>query len=182
MDRLWWTLALAGLVLVVAAAMRWGWRNRAARQSDLPDLPAVPVVPEVGGDRVADLIEPLTGLYVSTTNAGRWQDRIVAHGLGRRATCVAHLRADGVIIDRRGDEPIFIPIADLRAIRTAPGIAGKVMATPTGILVLTWSLGDHELDTGLRADDLDTQRAWLRAVGSRLDSPNTTSNTDGASA
>ena len=172
---------MVGLVLVTASALWWGWRNRAARQSDLPDLPSVPVAPEAG-ERVADLIEPLTGLYVSTTNAGRWQDRIVANGLGRRANCVAHLRAEGVLIDRKGDEPIFIPIADLRAIRTAPGIAGKVMATPTGILVLTWSLGDHELDTGLRADDLDSQRAWLRAVGNLLDSPNTTSNTDGASA
>ncbi len=49
------------------------------------------------------------------------------------------------------------------------------MATPTGILVFTWVLGDTALDTGVRADDLDDQRAWLTAVKTRLDS------TDGAS-
>jgi len=181
MDRLWWTLATVGLVLLVAASLWWGWRNRAARQSDLPDLPPVPVTP-VARNRAEDLIQPLTGLYVSTTMAGRWQDRIVAHGLGRRAMCVAHLRADGILIDRTGDQPIFIPAADLHGIRTAPGIAGKVMAIPTGILVLTWALGDQDLDTGIRADDLDQQRGWLKAVGARVGSPNTTSNTDGASA
>jgi len=170
MERLWLTLAMIGVVLLAAAGLWWGWRNRAARQSDLPDLTEPPSAPS------PDLIEPLTGLYVSTTVSGRWQDRIVAHGLGRRAKAVAHLRVDGVLIDRIGDEPLFIPGADLRGIRTAPGIAGKVMATPTGILVFTWILGHVTLDTGVRADDLDDQRAWLTAVKSRLDS------TDGASA
>ena len=170
MERLWLTLAMIGVVLLAAAGLWWGWRNRAARQSDLPE-PAEP--PSTASP---DVIEPLTGVYVSTTVSGRWQDRIVAHGLGRRAKAVAHLRVDGVLIDRIGDAPVFIPAADLRGIRTAPGIAGKVMATPTGILVLTWVLGDVTLDTGVRADDLDDQRAWLTTVNSRLDS------TDGASA
>jgi hypothetical protein len=170
MERLWLTLAMIGVVLLAAAGLWWGWRNRAARQSDLPDLAGPPT------SASPDLIEPLTGVYVSSTVSGRWQDRIVAHGLGRTAKAVAHLRDDGVLIDRIGDEPIFIPVGDLRGIRTAPGIAGKVMATPTGILVLTWVLGDVLLDTGVRADDLDDQRAWLAAVKTRLDS------TDGASA
>src|SRR6185312_182212 len=104
------------VILLAAGGLWWGWRNRAARQSDLPDLVPVPTLD------APDLIEPLTGLYVSTTVSGRWQDRIVAHGLGRRAKAVAHLRDDGVLIDRLGDEPIFIPIAALHGIRTAPGI------------------------------------------------------------
>src|SRR6478609_929690 len=143
MERLWLTLAMIGVVLLAAAGLWWGWRNRAARQSDLPDLTEPPATAS------PDLIEPLTGLYVSTTVSGRWQDRIVAHGLGRRAKAVVHLREDGLLIDRIGDDPVFIPSADLRAIRTAPGIAGKVMATPTGILVFTWALGEAVFTTGM---------------------------------
>ena len=69
MERLWLTLAMIGVVLLAAAGLWWGWRNRAARQSDLPDLTEPPSAPS------PDLIEPLTGLYVSTTVSGRWQDR-----------------------------------------------------------------------------------------------------------
>ena len=155
MDRTLLTVLLIAIVLLAAWGLLVGWRHRARRQSDLPALPAVPADPG------ADLVEPLTGLYVSTTNAGSWQDRVVAHGLGRRATATVHLSTTGVLIDRVGEDAIFIPIADLEAVGTAPGIAGKVMAMPDGILVLTWDLGGHKLDSGLRADDLEAQADWI---------------------
>ena len=71
------TLLVVGLVALCALAgygLYVGWRHRAARQSGLAALPVAPA------DLGPDLVEPVTGLYISTTTAGNWQDRIVAAG------------------------------------------------------------------------------------------------------
>ena len=155
MDRALLTILLIAIILLAAWGLLVGWRHRAQRQSDIAAPPAVP------DDCGPELTEPLTGLYVSTTKAGSWQDRVVAHGLGRRASATLHLRTAGVLIDRIGETAIFIPMADLAAVDTAPGIAGKVMAMPDGILVLTWNLGGDRVDSGLRLDDLEAQADWI---------------------
>ncbi len=155
MDRTLLTVLLVLIVLLAAWGLLVGWRHRAQRQADLPELPVVPV------DTGLDLAQPLTGLYVSTTKAGSWQDRVVARGLGRRAAATVRLTGAGVLIDRVGETPIFIPLDNLEAVGTAPGIAGKVMAMPDGILVLTWSLGGTRLDSGLRIEDLAAQADWI---------------------
>ena len=104
----------------------------------------------------------MTGLYVSTTTAGNWQDRIVAQGLGRRAAGAVRLSAEGVCIEREGESDIFVPAADLVAVGTAPGIAGKVMGMADGVLIIRWSLGDATLDSGFRADDDELQADFSR--------------------
>jgi len=158
MERM---LLVLGLVLVCVLAgygLRAGWRHRAARQAGLPELPdATQAVGDV-------LIPALTGLYVSTTTAGNWQDRIVARGLGFRADATVLLTPEGVLIDRNGADPIFVPVQDLLEVTTAPGIAGKVMGQPDGILIVRWRLGDTVLDSGIRADDRDAQTEFLDAA------------------
>jgi hypothetical protein len=178
MDRTLLTVALIALIVLAAYGLLVGWRHRAGRQADLAPLPAVPE------DFGTELAEPLAGLYVSTTKAGSWQDRIVAHGLGRRAAATLRLSERGVLIERVGESDIFIPAMDLEAVDTAPGIAGKVMAMPDGILILTWKLSGVGLDTGLRLHDLDAQAEWISVAEQLLagasKSPDTTN--DGASA
>jgi len=155
MDRTLLTIGLILIVLLSAYGLSVGWKHRAKRQSDLPPLPVAPA------DLGVELTEPLSGLYVSTTPAGSWQDRIVAHGLGRRAAATVHLTSTGVLIDRVGESEIFIPVGDLVAVGTAPGIAGKVMAMPDGILLVTWDLGSIRVASGLRLDDLQAQADWI---------------------
>jgi hypothetical protein len=158
MERTLWVVGLA-LICVLAAWGMWvGWRHRGGRQSSLPELPTVPNT--LGEVRTP----PLTGLYVSTTTAGHWQDRIVARGLGVRADALVRLTDDGILIDRDGADPIFVPVQDLIEVTTAPGIAGKVMAQADGILIIRWRLGSSELDSGLRADDPDSQAEFLVAA------------------
>lgn len=152
------TVLLVLVILLAAYGLLVGWRHRAARQSDYPELP---VAPEQLGD---ELTEPISGLYVSTTAAGRWQDRIVARGLGRRASATVHLYTTGILIDRVGESELFLPAADVVAVGTAPGIAGKVMGMPDGVLVLTWELAGTGLDSGVRIGDLDAQAEWLAAA------------------
>ena len=162
MERALLTLGLVLLVVLVAWGMWAGWKHRGGRQAGLVPLPAVPNAP-------GDVITPaLKGLYVSSTTARNWQDRVVAQGLGVRADAIVRLSEDGVLIDREGADPIFVPVKDLIEVTTAPGIAGKVMGQADGILIIRWRLGDAELDSGIRADDRDEQVAFLAAAAALI--------------
>lgn len=155
MERTLWVIGLVLLCLLAGWGMWVGWKHRAQRQSGLPELPAPPnTLGEV-------LTPPLSGLYVSSTSAGNWQDRIVVRGLGVQAPALVRLTEDGVLIDREGADPIFVPVEDLVEVTTAPGIAGKVMGQADGILIIRWRLGEVGLDSGIRFDDRDEQAGFL---------------------
>lgn len=157
-PRLWWTLGSVLFILCLFALLWLGWRRRARRQSDIPAPATAPTQPGV------DLAEPLVGTYVATTRSGSWQDRVVVHGLGRRAKATAHVTAEGILFDRIGEDPIWLPADSLTLVATAPGIAGKVMGMSDGILVVSWRLGTRLLDSGFQAHELDRQQAWIDAA------------------
>lgn len=144
------------LLLLALLGLRRGWRSRLARQAYLPPLPAVP--PALG---VAEL--QASGLYVGTAFATSWQDRVLHGGLGARADAEAALYPGGLLLDRQGADPVFVPRTAWVHARLAPGLAGKVMGEG-GLLVLRWRLGDAELDTAFRADDKTTYPQWVRAI------------------
>ncbi|MFK4084520.1 hypothetical protein ACI2LF_10460 [Kribbella sp. NPDC020789] len=136
-------LGILGTVLVIAAAyygMYRGWRNRQARQAELAPLPEVPA----GNTRGVE------GVYVATTSAGDWMDRIAVHELGVRSTADLAVSEAGLIFHRQGAADVFIPADHLTAVRTDRGIAGKVTAEKSGLVVVTWSHDGRELDTGFR--------------------------------
>lgn len=159
-PRLWWTLGSVLFILGLFALLLLGWRRRARRQGDIP-APAV-----APAQLTADLAAPLEGTYVATTRSGAWQDRVVVHGLGRRAKATAHVTAEGVLVDRIGEDPIWLPADTLTLVATAPGIAGKVMGMSDGILVVSWRLGTRLLDSGFQAHNLDGQQDWIDAARS----------------
>ncbi|HEY2044452.1 MAG TPA: transporter [Jatrophihabitans sp.] len=151
---------VVGFVILFAlgcAGMWLGWRNRARRQAELPALPEVPV--ELGAERAPEL----TGVYIGTTIATQWQNRVVAQTLGERAETTAHLTDAGALIDRIGSKPIFIPSEQLIDARLEPALAGKVVGSG-GLLVLRWQHGGTDLDTGLRADDKTVYPDWVTAI------------------
>ncbi|GAA4413950.1 transporter [Actinokineospora soli] len=156
-------LVLVGLV----ALMWWGYRNRRKRQAHLPPFPAAPaeLLEKVRAGTAADLLPPSTGVYASTVTDASWQDRVAAGDVGFRSDATAHLLADGVLFDRTGAQPVWIPAESVLDARTAPGIAGKVMGRD-GLLVVRWRVGDHEFDTGFRADDKDDYQTWVPALRS----------------
>lgn len=158
MERLLWVLGMVALCVLAAYAMYRGWRRRAEGQSGLAPLPAAPA------DLGEDLVAPVTGLYISTTTAGEWQDRIVAHGLGRRAAGAIRLSAAGVCVERDGESDIFIPVTDVDAVGTTPGVAGKVMGMAHGVLLVRWTLGEVELESGFRANDDRAQADFIDAA------------------
>nr|WP_240945228.1 transporter [Rhodococcus sp. HNM0569] len=136
--------------------MYWGWRGRAKRQADR--VGALPPVPATLG---APTVPPVTGLYVGSTLAPSWQDRIAVGDLGYRAAGELTRFASGILLDRDGASPIWIPDESIRAIRTERGLAGKVM-TKDGVLVIRWELPTGtEIDTGFRADDKSAYPGWV---------------------
>jgi hypothetical protein len=157
-----WELVAGFLVLFVLALLgMWlGWRHRGQRQRELLELPELPPVPAELG---AELAPELTGLYVGSTLATRWQDRIVAGSLGLRAESVARLTEAGALIERHGSPPVFIPGGQLIDARLEPALAGKVVGRG-GLLVLRWRHGEQDLDTGIRADDRTRYPEWIAAI------------------
>lgn len=133
------------LIVPLLWGLMWlGWRGRGRRQSSLPPLPAVPA-----GGVGTPVLDDLRAVYVSTTSAGRWLDRVVAQGLGTRSEAAVRVTPEGVHIVRVGAPDLWIPTASLDDVRLERAIAGKVVEKE-GLVVLTWRLGTARLDTGLR--------------------------------
>ena len=130
--------------VVVYALMLKGWRSRQDRQSDLPE-PAL----AAGGARA--LAAPVPGLFVGTTSAIDWLDRIAVHRLSDRATADLIVAEDGVHLVREGLPELFIPLSSLDAVSIEQSLAGKIVSG--GMLVLTWRLGARTLATAFRATE-----------------------------
>jgi len=147
------TLVLIGVALTLIAV---GWRNRLRRQSDVEPLPEVP----------AALGAPLAsadGQYVASTTAGDWLDRIAVHQLGIRTNAELSVHPDGVLFDRAGAGPVYIPAGQLTGVRQESGMAGKFVEKD-GLLVLSWMLGSRELDTGFRTRRADDKTILFNAL------------------
>src|ERR671932_612286 len=156
-------IAVAVLVLLVAViwlAMLAGWRRGGARPTAPPDLPSLPPTPSEPG---AALTDDTDGVYVSTTTAGNWLDRVTAHGLGSRSAATMAVTAAGVSWLRQGAPDVFAAAETLVGARRADGIAGKVMP-PGRIVVVTWRLGPAQLDTGFRPASAPDAERLVAAV------------------
>ena len=156
MDRALWVVGLLLFWVLLIGLMYLGWRNRASRQA--ARIGELPVLPAEFGEL---LLEPTTGLYVGSTIAPSWQDRIAVGDLGFRATAELSRHELGILLERDGASPIWIPAESVRAIRTERGSAGKVM-TRDGLLVIRWALpSGTEIDTGFRGDDKTVYPHWV---------------------
>ena len=148
------------LVLIIALLIRQimrGWLRRAQRQVQLIGrLPALP-------DSVGPAIIPATkGLYVGSTLAPSWLDRIAVGDLGDRCKATITRYPEGIMVQRSGATPIWIPDESISAIRTERGIAGKAL-THDGILAIRWRLpSGTEIDTGFRGDDRRELAQWVK--------------------
>ena len=142
MEKILPGLAMLAIIGVVFALIWIGWRNRLRRQADVDQLPALPGAP-------GSPLLSAEGQYVASTTAGDWLDRVAVHGLGIRTNAVLSVYPHGVLFDRSGAPAVYIPAADLTAIRQDSGMVGKFVEKD-GLLVVRWKLGTHELDTGFR--------------------------------
>lgn len=155
MERTLWVLGLLAFFALCLWLMYRAWQKKAMRQqARIGELPTVPA--ELG----AQLLEPTTGMYLGSTIAPSWQDRIAVGDLGFRATAELTRFERGILLERDGATVIWIPQESVTAVRTERGHAGKVM-TEDGVLVIRWTLPTGtEIDTGFRGDDKTVYPAW----------------------
>ena len=173
------SLIFAGVVVVAIAfviqAMMRGWRGRALRQAEMIGL--LPPVPEAFG---SPIVAPTRGVYVGCTLAPDWHDRVAVGDLGYRSKAVLTRYPEGIMVERSGAGPIWIPQDSITAIRTERGIVGKVVppglnsrraardrdgqaAAAEGILAIRWRLpSGTEIDLGFRGNDRSEYAGWLQ--------------------
>jgi hypothetical protein len=153
------SLIMAGLLALLIAfiiqLMMRGWRKRALRQAEL--IGTLPPMPEMVG---SPIVAPTRGMYVGCTLAPSWHDRVVAGDLGYRSKAVLTRYTEGIVVERSGASPIWIPQESITAIRTERGMVGKVV--PAGILAIRWRLpSGAEIDLGFRGNDRSEYDRWL---------------------
>lgn len=118
------------LMALALAAMLVSWRRRGRAQRGLT-LPPVPA--DLGA-----VVTTAAGMHVATTFADRPLERVVAGGLGFRAPATLTVTADGVLVERAGGAPFFLPRADLEA-GTASWALDRGVERD-GLIVLAWAL------------------------------------------
>jgi len=136
------TLAFLALLLLL---MFLGWRARKRRQKNV----AAPLTPP------AELGAPLgtfDGKYVATTSAGNPLDRIAVNGLGFRSNVSVTVTDAGVLVQRPGNDDVWIPRADVRDRRTATWTIDRVVEGD-GLELVEWNLGGASVDSYFRLND-----------------------------
>ena len=151
------------LIGVVIRRMLRGWKHRSQRQAEM--IGTLPAMPDMLGPA---LVAPTRGMYVGCTIAPDWLNRVTVGDLGYRCKAVLTRYPKGILLERSGTGPIWIPQESITGLRTERGIAGKVLpgaraGTDTaGILVIRWRLpSGTEIDTGFRGDDRRAYGQWL---------------------
>jgi hypothetical protein len=165
---------MALLIAFVIQLMMRGWRNRARRQAAL--IGTLPSVPETVG---SPTVEPTRGVYVGCTLAPSWHERVAVGDLGYRSKAVLTRYPEGIMVQRTGARPIWIPQESIMAIRTERGMVGKVVpggwgrhrtaqdadgnaTSQVGILAIRWRLpSGTEIDLGFRGNDRGEYARWL---------------------
>jgi hypothetical protein len=163
------------LIGLVIRRMLRGWRRRAEGQAEL--IGTLPVMPDLVGSAV---VAPTRGLYLGSTLAPNWLDRVTVGDLGYRTNAVLTRYPEGVLLERSGAGPIWMPQGSISGVRTERGLAGKVLPgipgkgmdqAAGGILVIRWRLpSGTEIDTGFRGDDRRVYPEWTSSSGPRTGS------------
>ena len=151
--------ALFTLLTVVAiglafAGMRLGWVRTTRRFNFLPE-------PENVVPAQAKLVSPpVAARLAGTTLAGKWLARVNTYDLCTPRAVEVSTYDSGVFISDSEEFNLWIPKQQISTVALSRGIAGDVVE-PEGLIVLTWALGETDLDTGIRVQrHLDHEKTF----------------------
>lgn len=155
-----YTLLMLAAVAGLYALMLKGWRSRQRRQGDLPP-------PPVATAPLEPLLPAVPGLFIGTTTADDWLDRIAVHDLGQRAAGWLTVATDGVHVERDGLPELYLPYSAVAQATAGDALAGKVVGRD-GMLLVDWHLGERLLTSGFRADDHAEHERLVQTIQQHL--------------
>jgi len=164
-----WVLLFAVLVLIAWLSLsvyrgRLRAPSRPWRAVPLAPFPAPPL--ELTGPNGAALLPETGVLYLGTAMAGDWNDPVTVGDVSVQTPATLHVSRSGLLVDRAGATPLWVPARSVRGVRLGRSLSGRVQAD--GILVVTWQLGGHLLDIGFRGDEA-VYPEWMRTLRSLAD-------------
>lgn len=156
-SRILLTLLVVGVIALSLWGMRRAWLAKSRQFRDLPQpASAVP------HGSVATT-EPFEARFAGSTVSGQWLNRITVHALGTPRSVVAMVHDDGIVITDDADFTLWISRTAISTIHTGRGIAGDVVE-PDGMVIVTWTLGEQLIDTGLRISRHEEHDIFIQAA------------------
>ena len=127
----------------------------------------------------APIGEPSEGMYVCTTTAGDWLDRIAAHAWASAPTPTCPSTPTACCWPATAPPDLFIPAPTSPESSRTSGMAGKFVEKD-GLLVISWMLGTQAVDTGFRtrATDHRTPGDRSQRIAALAGTRNRTTTTD----
>jgi hypothetical protein len=160
-DRLVPAAIVVLVIALVLMAMYLGWRSRTRRQVDI----SVPASAPTG---LGAALHRSEALHAATTIADTPLERVTVGPLAFRARATVSVHDDGVLLEPRGEDAVFVPAGDIVSVERATWTIDKGVETG-GLICLRWRLGDTEVDTYLRAA---ADSGLLEAIASVLEREN----------
>lgn len=162
MDRPILLALVLAFLLLLLALMLFGWRRRQRSQAGIPRPHELPENP--GTESLV-----VDAFYVATTVAGEPLNRIAVAGLGYRARATVGVTEHGLRLSIPGQQAIFIPAADIRAVEKATWTIDRVVEQD-GLALVRWTLGEGdiaiEVDSYLRIGDPALAEQFFQSVRS----------------
>lgn len=149
-------LACALIFLALIALAVSAIKRRAKKQSGLGALTALEVV---SGATIAEA----SGSYVSTVFANKPLERLVSHGLLHRGKVDLVARADGIQVKRLGEASFAIPASAITDVARATATIDRGVEQ-SGLLAISWMLGETEVTTNFRLDAADDTQAFFEKL------------------
>jgi hypothetical protein len=170
MEVTQWPLRLAlvavmlFIILGVLLLMLRSWRKmRRGERFGLFDLPA-PMTVAPSGFVTGQEIETL---FLGTSVHGRWLSKVLIHDLGTRSRARVSWDSHGILFERSGASNIYIPRTSLVEVTLGSGVAGTVRAKDS-VVIFVWTLGDHRIATGVRADTAQGHQQLIGLLESEM--------------
>ncbi|MEO6943609.1 MAG: hypothetical protein ABI053_02740 [Lacisediminihabitans sp.] len=156
MDKVFPTIVVILLIVLMLIGMFFGWRARQKRQAYLAtDLP---VPDDTGSELFASEL-----LYVATTIAGEPLNRVAVSGLGYRSRASIVVATGGITLSLDGEPDAFIPAQTLLGVSRAHWTIDRVVENG-GLVVVNWMLGDTSVDSYLRLVDPPDPSVMIEAI------------------
>jgi len=156
-DKLWPTLVVVVILLLVFWAMWSGWRRRSRRDADLQPVYAAP-------DRPGATLETVETFYVATTRHEQPLERVAVAPFAFRARATATVSEAGLAFRIPGAPDAHIPADTIVGVGEASWVIDRAVEQ-RGLVFVAWRTGSNTIvDSYFRVIDPAQRRGVIDAI------------------